>query len=182
VLHHAEFIADVLNRQLVPAIVRANYGRVEGLEMPELRCKLPKTQANIELAQAWQAVLQIPGMKVKKSEVYESLGVTAPEEGEDVFEAPAQDAGHGGMPGMEAMAEESPALPEEESAEEIQTAKKKIDPAQAWLEPLKKQLREARANGASLAEIREQVRSWKPDTKALAGAFAENIERGLMEE
>ena len=180
VLHHAEFIADVLNRQLVPAIVRANYGRVEGLEMPELRCKLPKTQANIELAQAWQAVLNIPGMKVKKSEVYESLGVTAPEEGEDVFEAPAQNAGHGGMPGMEAMAEESPALPEEESAEEIQTAKKKIDAAQAWLEPLKKQLREARANGASLAEIREQVRSWKPDTKALAGAFANNIERGLM--
>lgn len=180
VLHHAEFIADVLNRQLVPAIVRANYGRVEGLEMPELRCKLPKTQANIELAQAWQAVLNIPGMKVKKSEVYESLGVTAPEEGEDVFEAPAQDAGHGGMPGMEAMAEDAPALPEEENAEEIQTAKKKIDAAQAWLEPLKKQLRDARANGASLAEIREQVRSWKPDTKALAGAFAENIERGLM--
>lgn len=182
VLHHAEFIADVLNRQLIPAIVRANYGRVEGLEMPELRCKLPKTQANIELAQAWQAVLQIPGMKVKKSEVYESLGVTAPEEGEDVFEAPAQDAAHGGMPGMEAMGEDAPALPEEENAEEIQTAKKKIDAAQAWLEPLKKQLREARANGASLAEIREQVRSWKPDTKALAGAFAENIERGLTQE
>lgn len=178
VMQYAEFVAEVLNRQLVPAIVRANFGRVEGIELPEIRCKLPKTQANIEMAQAWQAVLQIPGMKVKKSEVYDSLGVSAPEEGEEVFEA---QAAHGApMGGMEGMQPEEVPQAQEGGEEAVQTAKRKVDPAQEWLEPLKKKLREARENGASLAELRDSVRKWKPNTAALAGAFANNIERGLM--
>lgn len=178
VRQYAEFVAEVLNRQLVPAIVRANFGRVEGIELPEIRCKLPKTQANIEMAQAWQAVLQIPGMKVKKSEVYDSLGVSAPEEGEEVFEA---QAAHGTpMGGMEDMQPAEVPQAQEGGEEAVQTAKRKVDPAQEWLEPLKQKLREARENGASLAELRESVRKWKPNTAALAGAFANNIERGLM--
>lgn len=178
VMQYAEFVAEVLNRQLVPAIVRANFGRVEGIEMPEIRSKLPKTQANIEMAQAWQAVLQIPGMKVKKSEVYDSLGVSAPEEGEEVFEA---QAAHGApMGGMEGMQPEEVPQAQEGGEEAVQTAKRKVDPAQEWLEPLKKKLREARENGASLAELRESVRKWRPNTAALAGAFANNIERGLL--
>ncbi|MDO4752405.1 MAG: hypothetical protein Q4A24_09910 [Akkermansia sp.] len=70
----------------------------------------------------------------------------------------------------------------EEGAEEVQTAKRKADPAQAWLEPLKEKLREARDEGASLAEVRELARKWKPNTKALAVAMEENIKSGFFGE
>ena len=44
--------------------------------------------------------------------------------------------------------------------------------------PLKK-LIEARKAGASFKELRKQMLTWLPDTDALAGAFAENMEAGL---
>lgn len=52
-------------------------GRAD-LPMPELRCKLPQAVANIERAQFWGHVLQIPGMQVVKSDVYDSLGIAMP--------------------------------------------------------------------------------------------------------
>ena len=48
----------------------------------------------------------------------------------------------------------------------------------AWLEPIKK-LIEARKAGATLEDLREQMLECHPNTQALAGAFAENVETGL---
>ena len=44
---------------------------------------------------------------------------------------------------------------------------------------LSKKLIEARKAGATLAELREQMLEWHPNTQALADAFAENVEAGL---
>lgn len=52
----------------------------------------------------------------------------------------------------------------------------------AWLEPIKKKLIEARKAGATLEELRKQMLEWHPNTQALAGAFAENVEAGLRGE
>ena len=42
-----------------------------------------------------------------------------------------------------------------------------------------KKLIEARKAGATLAELREQMLEWHPNTQALADALAENVEAGL---
>ncbi len=52
----------------------------------------------------------------------------------------------------------------------------------AWLEPIKKKLIEARKAGATLAELREQMLEWHPNTQALAEALAGNVEAGLRGE
>lgn len=80
-----EFVARVLNRQLIPYIVERNYGRRD-LPMPELRCQVPEQKANIQKAQYWQAVLGIPGMRVLKSAVHDDLGIAVPGDGDDVYE------------------------------------------------------------------------------------------------
>ena len=80
-----EFVARVLNRQLIPYIVQRNYGRMD-LPMPELRCQVPEQKANIQKAQYWQAVLGIPGMRVLKSAVHDDLGLAVPGDGDDVYE------------------------------------------------------------------------------------------------
>lgn len=183
VMKHAEFVADVINRQLIPAIVHLNFGKVEGMPLPELRCKLPQAVANIERAQFWSQVLQIPGMAVVKTELYDSLGIAMPGEGDEVLEAPSQqDNGLAGLLQGAGMGKEE--KPErDEVALAARASTRKVDgltrALPAWLEPIKKKLIEARKAGATLAELREQMLEWHPNTQALADAFAENVEAGL---
>ena len=54
---------------------------------------MPQAAANTERAQFWAQVLQSPGMKVVKSEVYDSLGVAMPGDDDEVLVAPGQGAG-----------------------------------------------------------------------------------------
>ena len=68
----------------------------------------------------------------------------------------------------------------EGKAEQPAAPRDRNEAIKAWLSPLKKKLREARSNGASLSELREQISAWKPDTRALAGALADNIADGLL--
>ena len=180
---HAEFVADVINRQLIPAIVHLNFGKVEGMPLPELRFKLPQAAANIERAQFWSQVMQIPGMSVVKSEVYDSLGIAMPSDDDDVLEAPSQQ--DGGLAGMlQGFGQQEPKDKDEVALAARSRSKKDIlsDAMQAWLAPIKKKLIEARKAGASFEELREQMLKWRPDTDALAGAFAENVEAGLRGE
>lgn len=186
VLKHAEFVADVINRQLIPAIVHLNFGKVEGMPLPELRCKLPQAVANIERAQFWTQVLQIPGMAVAKSDVYESLGIAMPNEGDDVLEAPGheQDA-QGGLEAMLQGLGKARGKDDTRKRDEVAVAARAGNAdgltraLPAWLEPIKKKLIEARKAGATLEELREQMLEWHPNTQALAGAFADNVEAGL---
>lgn len=183
VMKHAEFVADVINRQLIPAIVHLNFGKVEGMPLPELRFKLPQAAANIERAQFWSQVMAIPGMSVVKSEVYDSLGIAMPSDDDEVLEAPSQQ--DGGLAGMlQGFGQEQPAGSDEVALAARSRSKQDLLPAamQAWLAPIKKKLIEARKAGASFEELREQMLKWRPDTDALAGAFAENVEAGLRGE
>lgn len=175
VMRYAEFVAEVVNQQLIPAIVHLNYGRVD-VPMPELRCKLPQAVANIERAQFWGHVLQIPGMQVVKSDVYDSLGIAMPGEGDDVLQAPSQDAQKALLEG----------LPDNKKKDELALAAraKEEEPKgiEGWLAPLKKKLIEAKRNGASFAELKQMMLEAQLNTRALAGAFAENIKSGFMGE
>ena len=223
----AEYVAEVLNAQLIPAIVLANFGRLEGMPLPELRCKLPEAVANTAKAQFWKAVLEIPGMRAKQSEVYESLGIAQPGDGDAVFGGTKDpstpigyaEAGEGrgaklnGGAGDVRSAEGKAAGPSSSdpgqgrssvsepealrrdgtprldapklrgSGDDVQGAKaaeRKEDAAQVWLEPLRRELQEARRNGSTLADIRAGLAKWRPDTQALAGVFAANAEQGFF--
>jgi hypothetical protein len=166
--------------------VHLNFGKVEGMPLPELRCKLPQAVANMERAQFWSQVLQIPGMSVVKTELYDSLGIAMPGEGDEVLEAPTQqDNGLAGLlQGAGIGKEEKPERDEVALAARAST--RKVDgltrALPAWREPIKKKLIEARKAGATLAELREQMLEWHPNTQALADAFAENVEAGLRGE
>lgn len=194
VLQKAEFVAEVLNLQLIPAIVKANFGRVDGVPMPELRCKLPREQQNVEALNYWKLVKDM-GIPFKKSEFHESTGISMPGEGDEVYGG-EQPMGHGhgmpgfGMPGMGAAGgaqKQAKQEPEQEEEPEppgggdgVKAARSKRDAAQAWLAPLKAKLREARDAGATLEELREQAKGWKLNTVALAQGLAENVRRGLV--
>lgn len=190
VLRYAEYVAEVVNRQLIPAIVHFNFGRAD-LPMPELRCKLPQAVANIERAQFWAQVLQIPGMSVSKSDIYESLGIAMPSQGDEVISAPTQEqnALQAALQGQE-KAEKNPAadkeLPDNGKKDEVALAarSKEEEPTgiEGWLAPLKKKLIEAKRSGASFAELKQMMLEAQLNTRALAGAFAENIKSGFMGE
>ena len=183
VMKHAEFVADVINRQLIPAIVHLNFGKVEGMPLPELRFKLPQAAANIERAQFWSQVMAIPGMSVVKSEVYDSLGIAMPGDDDEVLEAPSQQ--DGGLASMlQGFGQQEPKSKDEVALAARSRSKQDLLPSamQAWLTPIKKKLIEARKSGASFEELREMMLKWRPDTAALAEAFAENVEAGLRGE
>ena len=193
VMKHAEFVADIVNRQLIPAIVHLNFGKVDGMPLPELRYKLPQAAANIERAQFWSQVLQIPGISVVKSEVYDSLGIAMPTEDDEVLATPDQQQNDlaGLMQQLGGGDEQNPKQktksyePKKENKEELAVAartrstNKLTQALPAWLAPIKKKLMEARAAGATFDELRSQMLTWRADTDALAAAFAENVEAGL---
>lgn len=171
VLRYAEYVADIINTQLIPAIIHLNFGHTN-VPMPELRCKLPQSVANIERAQFWAQVLQIPGMSVLKSEVYDSLGIAMPAQGDDVLTTPAQQETSAPMSFFGSAAETALASKTEEKAE---------SGIAAWLAPLRKKLKEAKKNGASMEELRKMLENAKMNTHALSAAMSENIRKGFYE-
>ncbi len=95
----AAFVADVLNNQLIPAIVLLNYGTLN-VPMPELVFKLPQEGVTLERVQVLKTALEIKGMRIKKSEAYEFMGFAQPAEGDDVFEAASDGGDIAGLAGL----------------------------------------------------------------------------------
>ena len=171
VMRYAEYVTEVINTQLIPAIVHLNYGRID-VPMPELRCKLPQAVANIERAQFWGQVLQIPGMKVIKSDVYDSLGIAMPGASDEVLEQ--QNPPQGGM---------FPSFLQGNNEAELALAEKaqeEPNSIQSWLAPLKKKLLEAKRAGASTEELKAMLAEARLNTNALAKTMQENIEDGFF--
>ncbi len=128
--------------------------------------------------------MQIPGMAVVKSEVYDSLGIAMPGKGDEVLEAPSRQE-QGGLEALLQGMGKGDARKRDEVAvaARAQQATDGLSRAlPAWLEPIKKKLIEARKSGATLADLRKQMLEWHPNTQALADAFADNVEAGLRGE
>ncbi|HMJ92340.1 MAG TPA: DUF935 family protein [Candidatus Acidoferrum sp.] len=84
--HAATWVADVINYQLIPAVLDLNYG--ERSESPCVAADLSMDPDPMVLANRDQ-VLGALGMKLPTAWMYERHGVPEPEEGEAVIEAPA---------------------------------------------------------------------------------------------
>ncbi len=106
VLAIGNFIAGVLNAQLIPAIVRMNYGNMT-VPMPELRCSLPGSKASKEKIELYDGMINKLRMPLLKSAVYDDLGQTIPGEGDEVLTPAAAP-----MPGMDAISSAAAVLAE----------------------------------------------------------------------
>ena len=175
-----------------------NYGKLD-VPMPELRFKIPQEGVTLERVQVVKTALEIKGMKLKRSEVYEFTGFAQPAEGDDVFEAASEGAEMAGLAGLmgkgkpqdDTDPDDDPNKPkkkaaakESEDVEPVSAAKTDAptDPAQEWLAPIKQKFLDARKAGASMADMRKMLLTMHPNTKALAKAFANNILAGFAGE
>lgn len=87
IAHAAQYVANILNAQLVPAIVALNYGH--DAPTPELQFTIPGSEADRDkLAYIKEAVIDL-GLPLSEQYVYEFLGKPKPAEGDPVFR-PAQ--------------------------------------------------------------------------------------------
>jgi hypothetical protein len=96
-----------------------------------------------------------------------------PAQGDDVLTTPAQQETSAPMSFFGSSAETALAARTEEKAE---------SGIAAWLSPLRKKLKEAKKNGASMDELRKMLEKAKLNTHALSAAMAENIRKGFYEE
>lgn len=79
-----EWVCEILNAQLVPAIVAWNFGRVEGIELPEIRCAMPDAQMNMAKIEYYKALKEL-GAEIPKAKFYDDLGIPVPEKGEETM-------------------------------------------------------------------------------------------------
>lgn len=83
----AKWLADTLNAQLIPAIVRKNYGPLPAEEMPYCEIVVPEVEDEKATAERVKILAEI-GVPMTKKWVYEALKVPEPKEGEALFNEP----------------------------------------------------------------------------------------------
>lgn len=172
-----EFVARVLNRQLIPYIVERNYGRRD-LPMPELRCQVPEQKANIQKAQYWQAVLGIPGMRVLKSAVHDDLGLAVPGDGDDVYEAPSPAAPTPtqGVPEAPSMGDDALDVTMAGRVSAGGSLRERVErmlpeAMRRWAGPTIERFEQMVRDGRKPEEILARLEELRPDTKVLVQAL-----------
>lgn len=174
------YVCAVMNAQLIPAIVRLNYGTIEGIPMPEMRCSIPNCAKNEALVDYYVKLTKELGLHIKESDLYEVFGQVKPEDGDKVLvsgavqvegeesekpaAAPADD-GKGDDKG-----EDAPPEVESTDDERLTAAKAKdwrdmeaediLNSVYAkWTGPMLKELRKMVEDGASPADIRAEIKA-----------------------
>ena len=182
-----EFVARVLNRQLIPYIVQRNYGRTD-LPMPELRCQVPEQKANIQKAQYWKEVLAIPGMRVLKSAVHDDLGLAVPGEGDEVYAAPGASSPAAATPtqggDVPSMGDDEPEVGMAARAGgkgSLRERAERLLPVamRKWAGPTIERFEAMLRAGRKPEEILARLEELRPNTQALADAMSAVTEAGL---
>lgn len=175
-----EFVARVLNRQLIPYIVQRNYGRTD-LPLPELRCQVPEQKANIQKAQYWKEVLAIPGMRVLKSAVHDDLGLAVPGDGDDVYAAPVLAQGAPAPAGFSEDELEVGMAARAGGKGSLRERAERLLPVamRRWAQPTIERFEAMLRAGRKPKEILERLEELRPNTRALADAMSAVTEAGL---
>lgn len=173
-----EFVCGVLNAQLVPAIVRMNYGGTQ-VPMPELRCSLPNAAATRETVDLLDGMINRLGMSIRRSDVYDKLGIAMPDPGDDVLgpamaPAPGRDAISAAAAARYPEAGGSTAAALADAAEQAAESV-----CRAWSAPVREALTKAAAEGKSPQEMLELLESLRCDTALLAEAQESIMRAGL---
>lgn len=195
VMYVGNYVCEILNQQLIPEIVRANFGAIPVELMPELRCAVPQAEANLDQLQMYKG-LQEMGVRLVESDVCDKFGVPIAGPDDKVLEPAGQQAAQPGMPGEVPRPDDEPPTPgpqkptlaEELNDEPIEAAAAPdvpdidalsaaadaaaADAHRRWSEPFFKALAAALDQGLTPSEILKSLEGWNPDTEALADALA----------
>lgn len=107
----SSWVADVITNQLIPAIVRFNFGTVAAEDMPYCEMEIPVAKDEKAIAERIKIYTEI-GIPMPKQWLYDELGIPMPVDGEEIF-------GADDTPDIE--------IPDEEPIEEIESARADID-------------------------------------------------------
>lgn len=178
VLALGNFVSNILNAQLVPALVRKNYGRTEGLPLPEIRCTVPSAGVNMDRLEFYCKFINELGCPVSRSKLYDDCGVPIPADGDDVVgpvakpgvEDPLSAAAAARYGADTASRVERRAQAAEDAAEAV---------AARWMAPVLRSVAELVRSGGSPADVKKKLEGLEPDTDALAAAL-EEVTRGSL--
>ena len=81
----ADWVASIITTQLIPAIVRMNFGEVASEDMPYCCLEIPQTKDDRAIAERVKIFTEI-GLPMTNKYIYEVLGVPQPIEGETLFQ------------------------------------------------------------------------------------------------
>ena len=116
----SSWVASIITTQLIPAIVRMNFGKVASEDMPYCKLEIPVPKDEKTIAERVKIYNEI-GVKMPRAWVYEELGIPMPIEGEEVFgddelpELPEPEPGIEDIPQPEP--EDAPDLPDIDEVE-----------------------------------------------------------------
>lgn len=178
VLALGNFVSNILNAQLVPALVRKNYGRTEGLPLPEIRCTVPSAGVNMNRLEFYCKFINELGCPVSRSKLYDDCGVPIPADGDDVVgpvakpgvEDPLSAAAAARYGADTASRVERRAQAAEDAAEAV---------AARWMAPVLRSVAELVRSGGSPADVKKKLEGLEPDTDALAAAL-EEVTKGSL--
>jgi len=80
----SSWVADIITTQLIPAIVRMNFGFVASEDMPYCEMDIPVVKDEKAVAERIKLYKEI-GVEMPRLWVYEELGIPVPNEGEEIF-------------------------------------------------------------------------------------------------
>lgn len=80
----SSWVASIITTQLIPAIVRMNFGKVASEDMPYCELEIPVPKDEKAIAERVKIYKEI-GVPMPKAWVYEELGIPMPIEGEEIF-------------------------------------------------------------------------------------------------
>ena len=107
----SSWVADIITNQLIPAIVRFNFGTVAAEDMPYCEMEIPVAKDEKAIAERIKIYTEI-GIPMPKQWLYDELGIPMPVDGEEIF-------GVEETPDVE--------IPDEDPLEEIESARADID-------------------------------------------------------
>ena len=195
VMYVGNYVCEVLNQQLIPEIVRANFGAVPAELIPELRCSVPQAEANLDQLQMYIGLQQM-GVRLVESDVCDKFGVPIAGQDDKILAPAGQQAAQPDMPGEIPQPDgnpptpgpQKPTLAEELNDEPIEASdapevpdidaltkaaeEAAEDAHRRWSEPFFKALASALDQGMTPSEILSSLEGWNPDTEALADALA----------
>jgi len=81
----ASWMAGIVTTQLIPAIVRVNFGKVASEDMPYAEIVVPEPKDQKTIAERVKIITKDIGLPVTKKWAYEMLEIPMPEDGEELF-------------------------------------------------------------------------------------------------
>ena len=132
----ANWVAGIITDQLIPAIVRLNFGDVPAEDMPYCKIVIPEAKDDKANAERVKILSEI-GIEMPRAWVHETVGVPVPVEGEAVFEKKEPEMPLPAVPGQTPQETEDDIEEEQDDEEDLRPDESMAANAQAALDAMR---------------------------------------------